>query len=54
MQGWRLSAGSPALQSKTFQRRPAQATAPFRNYFQVICIPGFIRTGIGSPLGDAV
>jgi hypothetical protein len=32
----------------------AQATAPFRNYFQVICILGFIRTGIGSPLGDAV
>lgn len=32
----------------------AQATAPFRNYFQVICILGLIRTGIGSPLGDAV
>jgi hypothetical protein len=32
----------------------AQATAPFRNYFQVICILGFIRTGVGSPLGDAV
>jgi hypothetical protein len=32
----------------------AQATAPFRNYFQVICILGFIRTGIGSPLGDAI
>jgi MFS family permease len=32
----------------------AQAIAPFRNYFQVICILGFIRTGIGSPLGDAI
>ncbi|GHV20677.1 hypothetical protein FACS1894174_03010 [Bacteroidia bacterium] len=32
----------------------AQATAPFRNYFQVICVLGFIRTGIGSPLGDAI
>jgi hypothetical protein len=32
----------------------AQATAPFRNYFQVICILGLIRTGIGSPLGDAI
>ncbi|GHV52591.1 hypothetical protein FACS1894181_15790 [Bacteroidia bacterium] len=32
----------------------AQATAPFRNYFQVICILGFIRTGIASPIGDAI
>jgi hypothetical protein len=24
----------------------AQATAPFKNYFQVLCILGFIRTGI--------
>lgn len=30
-----------------------QATAPFKNYFQVLCILGFIRTGIGSPIGDA-
>jgi hypothetical protein len=32
----------------------AQATAKFRNYFQVICILGFIRTGIASPIGDAI
>jgi hypothetical protein len=32
----------------------AQATAHFRNYFQVICILGFIRTGIASPIGDAI
>ncbi|MDR0789954.1 MAG: hypothetical protein LBO06_04065 [Bacteroidales bacterium] len=32
----------------------AQATARFRNYFQVICILGFIRTGIASPIGDAI
>jgi hypothetical protein len=32
----------------------AQATARFRNYFQVICILGFIRTGIASPVGDAI
>ncbi|MDR0822293.1 MAG: hypothetical protein LBN20_00735 [Endomicrobium sp.] len=32
----------------------AQATAPFKNYFQVLCILGLIRTGIGSPLGDAI
>lgn len=32
----------------------AQATAPFRNYFQVLCILGLIRTGIGAPLGDAI
>ncbi|GHV67022.1 hypothetical protein FACS1894199_11650 [Bacteroidia bacterium] len=32
----------------------AQATAPFRNYFQVLCILGIIRTGIGAPLGDAI
>lgn len=31
-----------------------QATAPFKNYFQVLCILGFIRTGIGSPIGDAI
>ncbi len=32
----------------------AQATAPFKNYFQVLCILGLIRTGIGSPAGEAV
>ena len=32
----------------------AQATTPFRHYFQVICLLGLIRTGIGSPLGDAI
>jgi hypothetical protein len=32
----------------------AQATAPFKNYFQVLCILGLIRTGIASPIGDAV
>ncbi|MDR0546352.1 MAG: MFS transporter [Dysgonamonadaceae bacterium] len=32
----------------------AQATAPFKNYFQVLCILGLIRTGIGAPLGDAI
>lgn len=31
-----------------------QATAPFKNYFQVLCILGFVRTGIGSPIGDAL
>lgn len=31
-----------------------QATAPFKNYFQILCILGFIRTGIGSPIGDAI
>ncbi|MDR0561009.1 MAG: hypothetical protein LBG92_12670 [Prevotellaceae bacterium] len=32
----------------------AQATAPFKNYFQVLCILGLVRTGIGAPLGDAI
>jgi MFS family permease len=32
----------------------AQATAPFKNYFQVLCILGLIRTGIGAPIGDAI
>jgi hypothetical protein len=32
----------------------AQATAPFKNYFQVLCILGLIRTGIASPIGDAI
>ena len=31
-----------------------QATAPFKNYFQVLCILGFVRTGIGSPIGDSI
>lgn len=31
-----------------------QATAPFKNYFQVLCILGFVRTGIASPVGDAI
>jgi len=31
-----------------------QATTPFRYYFQVLCILGFIRTGIASPIGDAI
>ena len=31
-----------------------QATAPFKNYFQVLCILGFVRTGIGSPIGDSL
>lgn len=31
-----------------------QATAPFKNYFQVLCILGFVRTGIASPIGDAI
>jgi hypothetical protein len=32
----------------------AQATAPFKNYFQVVCILGFVRTGIGAPIGEAI
>ncbi|MEE0991462.1 MAG: hypothetical protein UH542_00505 [Bacteroidales bacterium] len=31
-----------------------QASAPFKNYFQVLCILGFVRTGIASPIGDAI
>lgn len=31
-----------------------QATAPFKNYFQILCILGFIRTGIASPIGDCI
>lgn len=31
-----------------------QTTAPFKNYFQVLCILGFVRTGIASPVGDAI
>jgi hypothetical protein len=32
----------------------AQATTPFKNYFQVLTILGLIRTGIAAPLGDAI
>lgn len=32
----------------------AQANAPFKNYFQVLCILGLMRTGLASPLGDAL
>jgi hypothetical protein len=32
----------------------AQATTPFKNYFQVLGILGLIRTGIASPIGDAI
>ncbi len=32
----------------------AQATVPFKNYFQVLCVLGFIRTGLASPLGGAI
>lgn len=32
----------------------AQANVPFKNYFQVLCILGFIRTGLASPLGGAI
>lgn len=31
-----------------------QATAPFKVYFQSLCILGFIRTGIASPIADAI
>lgn len=31
-----------------------QATAPFKNYFQILCILGFVRTGIASPIGDCI
>lgn len=31
-----------------------QATAPFKNYFQVLCILGFVRTGVGSPIADSI
>jgi hypothetical protein len=32
----------------------AQATVPFKNYFQALTILGLIRTGIAAPLGDAI
>ena len=32
----------------------AQATANFTYYFQILCLPGFIRTGVGAPIGDVV
>ena len=31
-----------------------QATANFIFYFQMICLLGFIRTGVGAPIGDAL
>lgn len=31
-----------------------QAVTPFKNFFQVLCILGLIRTGIASPIGDAI
>lgn len=32
----------------------AQATANFKYYFQILCLLGFIRTGVGAPIGDAI
>ncbi|HHX32203.1 MAG TPA: multidrug efflux MFS transporter [Bacteroidales bacterium] len=32
----------------------AQATTPFNYYFQVLALLGFIRTGVASPIGDAI
>lgn len=32
----------------------AQATADFKYYFQTLCLLGFVRTGIGGPIGDAL
>ena len=32
----------------------AQATANFQYYFQTLCLLGFVRTGIGAPIGDAI
>ena len=32
----------------------AQATANFTYYFQILCLLGFIRTGVGAPIGDVV
>lgn len=32
----------------------AQATANFQYYFQTLCLLGFVRTGIGGPIGDAL
>ncbi len=32
----------------------AQATIPFNYYFKVLALLGFIRTGVASPIGDAI
>lgn len=32
----------------------AQATANFQYYFQTLFLLGFVRTGIGGPIGDAL
>ncbi len=32
----------------------AQATANFTYYFQILALLGFIRTGVGAPIGDAI
>ncbi|MCH5334682.1 MAG: hypothetical protein J1D86_02595 [Alistipes sp.] len=32
----------------------AQATANFAYYFQILMLLGFVRTGIGAPIGDAL
>ena len=32
----------------------AQATANFAYYFQILMLLGFVRTGIGAPIGDAI
>ena len=32
----------------------AQATANFKYYFEILCLLGFIRTGVGAPIGDAI
>ena len=31
-----------------------QATANFTYYFQMLCLLGFVRTGVGDPLGEAI
>ncbi|MBQ9661339.1 MAG: hypothetical protein IJV37_08820 [Bacteroidales bacterium] len=32
----------------------AQATDNFKYYFEILCLLGFIRTGVGAPIGDAI
>lgn len=32
----------------------AHATTPFKYYFQVLALLGFIRTGVASPIGDTI
>lgn len=32
----------------------AQAPANFTYYFRILCLLGFIRTGVGAPIGDVV